>query len=81
MKDPVVASDGHSYEREAIEKWLQIRRTSPKTNLPLSDSVLKPNFALKSIIEDYQIKEKKRISLVEAKALELLGFGTFIVSG
>lgn len=23
MRDPVIAGDGHSYEREAIERWLQ----------------------------------------------------------
>ncbi len=35
MQDPVVASDGYSYERAAIEKWLLTRDTSPMTNAPL----------------------------------------------
>jgi len=35
MKDPVITEDGHSYERGAIERWLKIKRTSPKTGLYL----------------------------------------------
>merc|ERR1711964_274552 len=29
MTDPVIAADGHSYERTAIEKWLKDNDTSP----------------------------------------------------
>ena len=52
MKDPVVLSDGHTYERSAIEKWIKIlgRRTSPMTGLPLPHIDLTPNFTLKSMI-------------------------------
>ena len=35
MRDPVVASDGFTYERTAIEKWLAIRDSSPMSNAPL----------------------------------------------
>ena len=35
MRDPVVASDGFTYERTAIERWLAIRDTSPMSNAPL----------------------------------------------
>lgn len=35
MVDPVFAADGHTYEREAIEAWLQAHSTSPMTNLSL----------------------------------------------
>ena len=31
MKDPVIAADGFSYERVAIEKWFSNHSTSPKT--------------------------------------------------
>lgn len=31
MEDPVVTADGHSYERRAIEEWLQRKWTSPVT--------------------------------------------------
>ncbi|EKX45487.1 hypothetical protein GUITHDRAFT_53147, partial [Guillardia theta CCMP2712] len=32
MKDPVIAMDGHSYERQNIERWLEDHNTSPLTN-------------------------------------------------
>ena len=30
MRDPVIAADGHTYDREAIEMWLRNHNTSPK---------------------------------------------------
>ena len=49
MTDPVVASDGHTYERNNIKEWLRRDRVSPITNLPMDDW-LTPNYAIKSII-------------------------------
>jgi len=57
MSDPVIAPDGHSYEREAIERWIATRKlmdelpTSPKTGLVLQNEVLVPNHALRNAIE------------------------------
>lgn len=50
MVDPVFTQDGHTYERVAIEDWLQQRQTSPKTNAPLSDKRLVENHALRALI-------------------------------
>ncbi|XP_030772852.1 WD repeat, SAM and U-box domain-containing protein 1 isoform X2 [Rhinopithecus roxellana] len=51
MKDPVIASDGYSYEKEAIENWIsKKKRTSPMTNLVLPSAVLIPNRTLKMAI-------------------------------
>lgn len=36
MTDPVVAADGVTYERAAINEWLQQRDVSPVTGMPLS---------------------------------------------
>ncbi|XP_073401791.1 WD repeat, SAM and U-box domain-containing protein 1 isoform X2 [Dendrobates tinctorius] len=47
MKDPVIASDGYSYERNAIEIWISTKRTSPMTNLHLENLLLTPNRTLK----------------------------------
>eukprot|EP00696_Hemimastix_kukwesjijk_P006270 gnl/Hemi2/17943_TR5917_c0_g1_i1.p1 gnl/Hemi2/17943_TR5917_c0_g1~~gnl/Hemi2/17943_TR5917_c0_g1_i1.p1 ORF type:complete len:680 (-),score=149.47 gnl/Hemi2/17943_TR5917_c0_g1_i1:20-2059(-) len=49
--DPVVAQDGHTYERNAIVYWLQRSRISPVTNVELLSSALVPNSTLKSLIE------------------------------
>ena len=43
MKDPVVTSDGQTYERNAIQRWLQWHITSPITNNPLKNKELTPN--------------------------------------
>ncbi|NWI53425.1 WSDU1 protein, partial [Calyptomena viridis] len=51
MKDPVIAADGYSYEREAMELWISSRRrSSPMTNLPLPSLLLTPNRTLKMAI-------------------------------
>ena len=53
MWDPVLADDGHTYERHAIEEWLTHRpkgqSTSPMTNLPMTDT-LRPNNSLARLI-------------------------------
>ena len=53
MQDPVVDPDGNSYEKTAIEKWLQTNSTSPITRSPLTLSDLTPNRALKNVIEQF----------------------------
>ncbi|XP_071329690.1 WD repeat, SAM and U-box domain-containing protein 1-like isoform X2 [Trachinotus anak] len=51
MKDPVIAADGYSYERESIESWIRGKnKTSPMTNLPLQTTLLTPNRSLKTAI-------------------------------
>ena len=51
MKDPVVAADGHTYDRPAIQLWLQKRQKSPMTNEPLDDLNLVSNIRLRQLIE------------------------------
>ena len=46
MVDPVVAADGHTYERDAIEQWYRTRRArppvlSPATHEPVRDLSLR----------------------------------------
>ena len=38
MKDPVVDPDGHSYEKDAIMKWLSNNNVSPMTRNTLISS-------------------------------------------
>jgi hypothetical protein len=58
LRDPVVAADGHTYERDKIEAWFASRQfadcpvKSPMTNIQLNDTTLIPNHALKSVIHD-----------------------------
>ena len=64
MRDPVIASDGHSYEREAIERWFSMgKNTSPKTNAVLTSLQLTPNHSLRQTIEEYQSRTVEASSL------------------
>ena len=53
MKDPVIASDGRTYERSAITEWLANHSTSPLTREPMSVSTLKSNYTVKSMLSRY----------------------------
>ncbi len=57
MREPVVAADGHTYERAALEQWLSLAAPgapgrSPMTGLPLAHPHVSPNFALRSLIAE-----------------------------
>ena len=56
MKEPVSEPDGHTYEKNAIEKWVMKNGTSPMTRKNINISDLKPNLTLKKSIES--IKDK-----------------------
>ena len=51
--DPVVATDGNTYERQAIEIWLKNNSKSPLTNLKLESKNLTSNTILKKIMNDF----------------------------
>lgn len=44
--DPVITSDGFTYERKSIERWFQIHGSSPLTGLGLRDTALRHNGVL-----------------------------------
>lgn len=52
MVDPVLDTEGNSYERSAIRQWLRQSRTSPLSRQPLTERMLVPNVALKSVIHE-----------------------------
>ena len=50
--NPVIAADGFSYERTAIEDWLaRGSGSSPMTGAQLAHQHLPPNLALRSVLE------------------------------
>lgn len=59
--NPVVCSDGFTYEENAILKALETKPISPMTNTPLEHKSLSPNFLIKKYITSYldQFPEKK----------------------
>ncbi|CAG2166909.1 unnamed protein product [Oppiella nova] len=57
MKEPVVAADGYTYEREAITEWINNgNSTSPMTNEVMINELLLPNLNLKTLIQKYLSK-------------------------
>ena len=54
MTDPVIAADGHSYERAALEAWLAYNDISPVTGQPLPHKRIVGNMLVKSAIMTYQ---------------------------
>ncbi|CAK0870691.1 unnamed protein product [Prorocentrum cordatum] len=50
MEQPVITSDGHTYERRAIAQWFEEHGTSPKTGQELTDKVLRPNHSMRAQI-------------------------------
>lgn len=51
--DPVIAADGSSYERSAIEDWLSRKKTSPMTNEPFLNDTLTPNDTLRAAVKGF----------------------------
>jgi hypothetical protein len=49
FRDPVIANDGHVYEREAITRWIFKRGTSPITREPLRVEELLPDDHLRCL--------------------------------
>ncbi|EOD38543.1 hypothetical protein EMIHUDRAFT_224291 [Emiliania huxleyi CCMP1516] len=58
MRDPVMAGDGHAYERIAIERWLAIRSTSPLTGKALENTGVFPNHMLRRQIREWQERSR-----------------------
>ena len=57
MKDPVTASDGQTYEKEAIEKWMKNNNnSSPFTRKPITS--INPNFAIKNLCEQFMLSNE-----------------------
>jgi len=51
--DPVIASDGQTYERSTIQKWMSQHNTSPFTREVLTSTQLYPNIVIQKITRDY----------------------------
>lgn len=60
MDDPVVAADGYTYERLAIEEWVKRSSTSPLTNMPLPHGQLVTNLVLRSAIREWSEQQARR---------------------
>lgn len=69
MTVPVVACDGHTYEKNAIEKWMRQSQKSPVTNQELPSQCLVLNHNLRKLM--IQWKEKKSLRKNTKTTVEL----------
>ena len=60
MEDPVIATDGYTYERVAIMQHLELNTMSPMTREEMNENQLLPNRNLKDAIDRWQRKEKNQ---------------------
>lgn len=51
MREPVLAQDGQTYEKAAIQEWIERYGKSPFTNEHLSVEELQSNRPIKDLIE------------------------------
>ncbi|KAG6649055.1 U-box domain-containing protein 35-like isoform X2 [Carya illinoinensis] len=58
MNDPCVAADGYTYDRGAIDQWLEVNNKSPMTNMLLPNKNLIPNFTLLSAIMEWKSSDQ-----------------------
>ena len=71
MKDPVSEPDGHTYERNAIEKWIMDKGTSPMTRKNIGTYDLKPNLTLKNSIESIKDKLSSEQLKINSKIVDV----------
>jgi len=62
--DPVVAADGNTYEREAIEKWLSSHSKSPVSNQELSCKTLFPSITARQSVTEIVNSEPDEVAAV-----------------
>lgn len=70
MVDPVETSSGHTFERSAIEKWLEEGKDRcPLTNIPLKISLLRSNKTLRESIEEW--KDRNTMIMIASMKLKI----------
>ena len=60
MLNPVVAADGHTYEKEAIVRWLMSKDKSPLTGKKLIDQSLRRNHNVRALVASFMEKKDKK---------------------
>jgi hypothetical protein len=76
FRDPVIAKDGHAYERTAISRWILEHGTSPLTREPLQIEDLIPAIHLRhlaarlqSSIASYNVSDN---TIIDLPSIELI---------
>jgi hypothetical protein len=84
MRDPVSTADGQTYERSAIESWLEHKDTSPLTGAVLPNKALIPNVVLRQSVHQWEervAQATKARDAAEARAKSNTSKGVVGVGG
>jgi len=65
MNEPVIISDGYSYEKKIIEEWLRRNCVSPITGSQIKQDLIIPNLTLEKIIKIYDSQKKQQVKIKE----------------
>lgn len=76
FEDPVLAQDGHTYERGAITEHFRTCRRSPMTNQHIQGTALMPNYALKAAVADYRASLVQGVADILPVVIEAQDFST-----
>ena len=68
MQDPVIDSEGNTFDRKYIKRWLLIKGTSPITRTPMTIDCLKPNRSLRDAIQEYIMKKEGNVVFKKKRA-------------
>jgi len=63
MDNPVIAADGFTYDKSAIEKWLSKKNISPVTGQILQNTTLHENKLFKGLVDTFQHYRNKYFTL------------------
>ncbi len=55
LVEPVIAADGHTYEKGALQDWLAHCNVSPVTGQPLMSTAVMPNLVISGIVANKQL--------------------------
>ncbi|KAK6929506.1 Armadillo [Dillenia turbinata] len=70
MRDPVIVASGHTYDRNSIAQWINSgHHTCPKSGQKLIHMALIPNYALKSLVNQWC--QENNIQLMESASSSL----------
>jgi hypothetical protein len=72
MTEPVLAPDGYTYEKSAIESWLRRHGTSPHTRFRMRISDLVVNRAVRDLIQQQQAEALQQSALIQQQQAEAL---------
>jgi len=57
--EPVIASDGQTYEKKGFQEWIKVSQNSPAKNEPLKDLTMTNNVALRKEIQEFHANPPK----------------------